>query len=200
MQRWLHGAPEGERVIANADQADARVVPFLDFVQALAIHDIRFQHGVSLQKIREAVRAANDHYGIEYPLARRHTLYAVGKEIVIVTDPEDAPVELTGRNKHQEAMKPIIERFMRELHYGDLGYADKYTLFKEGLVEIEMDPNVRFGEPLIKSCAYTPWALCEAAKAEGSVDAAARLFGVQTEEVWAALRCFDLLEPRQNAA
>ena len=170
-------------------------------MQALAIHDIRLGDvSVSLQKIREAVRIARDEYEIEHPLARRHTLFAVGRDIVIIPDKKDTPIEITGKHKNQRAMKPIIERFMRELHYGSDGYADKYTLFRDHDIEIQMDPTIRFGEPILKSCSYTPYALWMAAKAEGDVDRTAKEFGVKPEEVWAAIRCCDLLEPKQKAA
>ena len=53
---------------------DERWVTFLDFVQSMAIRDIRIAHPhIHLDKIRETVDMAKSKFKIDYPFARKHT-------------------------------------------------------------------------------------------------------------------------------
>ena len=200
MMRWLRGENGGHAVLRPEAGADAeRSVTFLDFVQLLAIHDIRTQHRLPLQKIREAVRRAEDEYQLNHPLARRHVTFLLGDEIVILPEGSEDLVQVTGRQKHQMVMRRIVEVYLKDLTFGEDGLAVAYKAFRWLDVQIEMDPKRRFGEPLVKSCGYTAQALWEAAKAEGSIEAAAEAYGVQPIEVEAAFRYFNLLEGKAAA-
>lgn len=57
-----------------------------------------------------------------------------------------------------------------------------------------MDPKVRFGEPVIATCGYSALTLWNAVKAEGSIKAAAEIYGVETKEVELACSYFDYLQ------
>jgi uncharacterized protein (DUF433 family) len=61
-----------------------------------------------------------------------------------------------------------------------------------------MNPRIRFGEPILDGCGFTPSALYEAAKTEGSFDAAARSYGVSVEQVKVCFDYFDFLSGRIN--
>jgi uncharacterized protein (DUF433 family) len=56
-----------------------------------------------------------------------------------------------------------------------------------------MNPKHRFGEPLLEGCGYTPEVLFEAAKTEGSIEAAAKAYGVSKEQVEVCVDYFDYL-------
>jgi uncharacterized protein (DUF433 family) len=178
---------------------DEKRVTFLDFVQTLAIRSIRIAHKVPLQKIREAVDRASQHYQIDFPFARRHTTYLDGKEILIDLPERGSLVELSGKTPHQTVMRPIVEVYMKDLGWGAGGLASNYKAFEWHQLAIMMNPRRRFGEPVVEACGHTARTLWEACTAEGSVEAAAEAYGVESDHVELAYRYFDLLQGRTAA-
>ncbi len=198
MRRWLEGSTQGERVFRPArDGDDQKFATFLDFVQALAIRTIRGRKdlNISLQRIRSAVNYAEEH-GVTYPFARKHTTYWDGKEIHIKLDNKDF-IQATGKHINQASLKQIVEVYMLDLKFSEAtGLANNYRAFSWGGHDIEMDPEVRFGEPIVTSCQYTAQSLWDAANAEGGVEPAARAYGVKEREVECAVRYLDFLQPK----
>lgn len=169
---------------------------FLDFVQALAIREIRRDHRVSLQKIREAVQVAQHDYRVDYPLAMLHTTFLFGSEILIRIEGRDEPslVQVSGKQKHQRMMQKVAELFMEELTFSKEGLATRYRIFRHLDQTVAMDPRLRMGQPLIESCGYTALALHEAYKTEGSVEAAATAYDVEPRDIRLAIRFYDHLK------
>src|SRR5665213_3736375 len=67
--RWFKGDNYCERVVPLED---SKAVTFLDFVQALAIRNLRFnykKYKISLQDIRDAIERSTKEYGITHPFA-----------------------------------------------------------------------------------------------------------------------------------
>lgn len=194
INRWLYGGREGEAVLRpQFESTDAKLLTFLDFVQTLAVREIRSKCRLPLQKIRAGIERARDKYGKPYPLAMEHTTYLYGRELVIRLD-EDRMVQVSGRHADQEMMTPIIELYMLDLSFGADRLAREYTAFKSNEYRVTMDPRLRFGEPMLPSCGYSARALWEACIAEGSMQAAAEAYGVKLEEVELAYRYYDHLQ------
>ena len=168
-------------------------VSFLEFVQSLAIKAIRAEHKISLQKIRDAVRVAQDEYHVEYPLARRHTTYLWGSEILIQVEQDRDPIQVTGKHKRQMTMKKIVEIYLADLSWDAEGLASEYRPFDIGIL---LSPKKRFGEPIVESCGMSAIALWEAVQTEGSIQAAAEAYGVEQSDVRVASHYFDILEGR----
>jgi len=194
MSRWLYGNRRGDRVLSPrfADDDEKRVT-FLDFVQALAVRNIRVQHKIPLGKIRKAVEQATQNYNLPYPFATEHTTYLFQNEVFIFPPGEEDPVQITGKHTHQRAWKKIIELYMEDLTFDQSGIANLYRAYMWHTREVLMDPKRRFGEPIVASCGYTAQVLWEACKAEGSVKAAAQAYGITTDEVEIGFRYFDSL-------
>ena len=192
MRRWLFGAKDGEPVMHPqiGSVQDQQVVSFLDFVQAMAVRAVRSQHRVPLQRIRQAIERAEKDYGLEYPLARQHTTYLFGSELVIKLGDEEY-VQVSGKAARNRLIARVVELYMKDLGFGPEGLADAYRAFVWGDYEVRMNPQVRFGEPILPSCGYTARALWEAYMAEGGFEQAAEAYGVKAEEVEAACRYFD---------
>ncbi len=195
LSRWLYGNNIGNSVLQPERGAKERKVSFLDFVQTLAIRNLRFKYGVPLQAIRRAIEKIENEYDIEYPFARKHTTYLLGKEILIEVE-NIGLVQMTGRHHDQIMMQPIVEMYLKDLHFGGDGLAHAYTAYKWQNFEITMNPKRRFGEPVLESCGYTAQTIHEAVLAEGSIEAAAVAYGVNVDEVEAAERYFDYLTIR----
>ena len=103
-----------------------KFITFVDFVQALAIRDIRRQHNVSLQKIREALNRAKEEYHITHPFAMNHRTFLLEKDIHITLHNDDDLTQLTCKKPGQMTMRPIIEVYLQDLTFSEDGLAVNY--------------------------------------------------------------------------
>lgn len=218
VSRWLMGK-SGEPVVARQFAEEGRFVSFLDFVQVLAIATIRRQYKIPLQTIRSAVAEARDFHGVPCPLAMNHTTFLFQREershrsqaddsaenedrkyeLLIRRPGKDSLIQLTGSHRRNYVMKEVVELYLKDLSFDQNGLAIAYTAWKRGGLEIQMNPKRRFGEPITPS-GYTALALADAVKAEGSIDRAAKAYGVSQEEVELACGYLDHLRviPRRE--
>ncbi len=195
LSRWLFGNKSGDRVLhPQIDQEGEKVVTFLDFVQALAVRAIRTQHKIALDKVRTAIEVAEQEFQVKCPLARRHTIFLLGRDIQIVPELDGDPVQVTGRAKGQVSARSVVEIHLRDLGWDADGLARHYRAFQWGHRDIQMIPEEHFGEPVVPSCNHSARVLWEAAETEGGIEPAARAYGVEAEEVELACRYFDHLQ------
>jgi uncharacterized protein (DUF433 family) len=194
LTRWFKGDDYCKRVIPLED---AKVITFLDFVQALAIRNLRVFYKIKLQDIRDAVDRASKEHGISHPFAYKHTTFLFEKKIWI--QPEGKTLtQISGKGHGQIGLTKIIENFYEDISFdATTGAASSYKAFertyKSGSHKIVMNPKVRFGEPILDDSGYTPEALFEAAKTEGSVEDAARNYGVDVDQIRICVDYFDYL-------
>ena len=194
ISRWIHGEGSTERVVRPQIESDERVITFRDLVQALSIRAVRTHaNRVSLQMIRDAVKRAEDDFGIEFPLARKHQLFLFSKGIYIKPCDSGDFIGLSKRNIGQTLLKPIVEPFLDELSYGIDGFAESWKPEERGEFSIVLDPHVRFGHPTVSPLNILASSLNDSANAEGSVEAAAEMHDVPIEAVQLAVKYFDSL-------
>jgi uncharacterized protein (DUF433 family) len=169
---------------------ELKAISFLDFVEVLAVRALRVDYGVSLQRIREALREAKDRYNIQHLFARKeHKTVLIGKDLHILfkEDPKN-PVQITGQLKGQKSFRECIEVYMRDLDFDDNGLARIYKAYRFENEDIVLNPRVHFGEPVLRSSGYTAHTLYRAALTEGSIERAAVLYQVSVEAIEAAYR------------
>lgn len=191
LNRWFFGGGERKPLRqAGIERNSGKLVTFVDFVEALAIRSLRADHGVPLQRIKEAIRNARNHYGIDHPFAHReHRTVLVGKDLhIFLKDDPANPVGLTGRDFGQKSMTPCIEAYMKDLEFDEQGLAKLYRAYTWKDQEVVMNPKIHFGEPALADCGYTAETLWQAAVAEGSTARAAELYEVPESAVEAAYR------------
>lgn len=173
-----------------------RFVTFLDFVQSLAVRQIRIDLEVPLVKIRQGIENARKHYDVEFPLAMDHTAYLYAGELIIrkAKEKDEQLIQVSGKEAHHQMLQQVVRVYMKDLSFGtnDLAYA--YQAFIYNNVDISMNPQFRFGEPLLRSCGYSARALWESARAEGSIELAAMEHGVTAAEVETAYRYYESLK------
>lgn len=198
LNRWFFGDTQGERV-ASPRFGDERIISFYDFVQAMAIRNIRTNHNVPLKKIREAIDRASSEHDVSYPLARRHTIYLFHPDLYICFDASDFK-KLTGTQRDQKMIKQIVEFYVDDLGYDAEGLACHYDAFTWKDRTVRMNPKLRLGEPIVTACGYSAMTLWEASQAEGSISKAAKVYGVDEADVQAAYRYIDHLSPGSSAA
>ncbi len=204
--RWVFGNSKGLPVIEpQFGLGPEKTVSFIDFIQTLAIREIRRQQVVSVQKIREAIATARSSYGIEYPFAMRHATYLsqINGEILIrLKETHDEFVQVTGKGKHQMHFR-FVEDYLRKIEFDDEnGLARRYKIFSSSHdkpVPIIMDPAIRFGEPMLPS-GYSAMSIKEAIEVEGGINEVADIYGLPIAEVETAYEFFDYLAPPKKEA
>lgn len=198
VNRWFFGARDGDATVAPRLLGEGKFVPFLEFVQTMAIREIRQAHHVSLRKIRQLLEIAENEQGVGYPFARHGTTFLWGNELGLQL-PNGTFVEASGPHRRSTLLRPVVVLYKHDLGYDTEGLANLYTAYRHEDVTVEMNPNIRFGEPIVKSCGYTAQALWDAATSEGSIEGAASAYGVDKKEVEAACRYFDHLRGSEAA-
>jgi uncharacterized protein (DUF433 family) len=196
--RWFKGDNYCKQVFSLGDE---KIITFLDFIQALAVRNLRVHYHVPLKDIREAVSKAQNHLHISHPFAHEHTTFLFEGKIWIQL-PERSLMQIAGRGRGQTGMLPVIESFYKDISFDSrTRYANRYKAFERtyasGTYKITMDPELRFGEPLLDNSGYTPQAIVEAAKTEGSIEEAARCYGITEDQ---ARACFDYWDYLSNNA
>ena len=211
MRRWVFGDSRG-RPVTERELKDSseKVVTFLDFVQTLAIREVRQRHGLSLQRIRDGIDEASKRYGLKYPLACQHRIFLFsdqhgeGHGHILIrlendqADVEEQYVQLTGRGKGNLMFKPVVEMFLRDLTFDPkTKFATEYRPMTAGGMSVLLNPSRRFGEPVVEPSGYTVESLWHATNAEGGLEEAASAFGVSIEEIILANQYFDsLIKPK----
>jgi uncharacterized protein (DUF433 family) len=191
MRRWIHGTRAGEAAVRAQLAGDEDLfVTFVDFVQALTVSEIRRELDMPLQKIRQFVDGAAKDYGVTFPFARQHKLYTFDGEIVLELPQSGKLIEMTGRSRGNQLMRPIFEQYATDLKYDPESHlASKYTVYACETGRVVMDPDIRFGAPLVEGCGVTVDVLVNAVRSEGSLKAAADVHEVSEDDVDVALRC-----------
>jgi uncharacterized protein (DUF433 family) len=192
--RWVHGDSSGQSALRPQLRGDPmKTITFLDLVQVMAIRSIRLRKKIALQKVRQCIDFARDEYGIEYPLARKHRAYIFGDDLVIRLE-DDRLIEATGKFRHQELNEPLTQLFLEDIGWRPDGLAGDYTAFRWGTRTVTVDPDIRFGHPVVQPCGYAVTTLMDAlAAAEGSLQDAAWSFCLEAEDVDTARRYTDVL-------
>lgn len=201
LKRWLFGSATGEPVLRPefSGGEDDPIVTFLDFVQVMAVRDIRHQFKIPLPKIRQAVETAISRYGKEFPFALQHKTFLMSDgagtghgEIIISVD--DKMIQASGRERGNQVFKEVVELYLSKLRFGADGLAEKYWAWGTEEDGILMDPEVLFGEPYFPKTGISAQTLWRATSIEGSVIAAADAYEVPTSHVVLACEYFDHLQ------
>lgn len=192
-KRWIDGNASGEAALDRMmPHSESGVVSFVDFVQAMAIRAIRRERKLSLQKIRETVVEANRR-GVQHPFARKHQTFLFNEDVVVKLDGGEL-IQVTGKYKDQQLIRPVVELYMDDLVYDDVdGLACRYTAWRDGDRSIVIDPKVKYGAPVVYPSGFTVGALLSAVDGEGSPSAAAEAFEIDEKDVKIALRYDDWL-------
>lgn len=196
MKRWVFGGHDGDAAITHQITSDSPVVSFIDLVQSLAIHSIRSSFAVPLQRIRAAVDRAENTYGIQYPFARSHKTFVITEGSAkgnIAIKVENRVIQVTGKNRDQVLMEPVIEPYLKQIKFGPDGLAYEYTAWKSPSGVIRMNPHIRFGQPMVVDCGISARVLWEAVGIEGGIKEAAKAYGVRQKHIRLACEYFGYL-------
>jgi uncharacterized protein (DUF433 family) len=211
MSRWVYGT-QGVRVSdpvfeAELGTTEDKIVTFVDFVQALAIRRLRNERHISLQKIREAYYRAREEHGVKHPFATAGARIGLfgppdrpDRQVLFIclnkTDEEEVKqfFQLTGKKHGNQLIGEVVMTYARFLEYDpETRLACRFTAFKSDDGHVTMDPQVSFGEPLIEETGYTAHALFNGYQTEGTIERAAKIYGVEPRHIQLAVDYFDYL-------
>ncbi len=171
---------------SQIDDERFKAIGFLDFVEALAIRTLRNNYGVSFQKIRQANDFAKNVFGTEYPFAHEHHETRISNKEIFILDKRnpDALTQISGKRQGQTEFTTVVETWMRQLEFGDDDLANLFIAKQDADGgRIIMDPRRNFGTPTHEGSGYPAEVLWEAAIVEGSIEDAAREYGVDSAAV-----------------
>lgn len=188
--RWMFGDRRAEAV-ASPTFGEERTLSFLDFVQVYIIERAR-ERGVSLQRIRAAISRA-EREGVRYPLATRDT-YVVFDGELHVGDSRRQVEQFTGAFPGQMLLHDIASPFFDQIEFDADGLAQSLAIYEAYGRRIVMDPRFDFGEPRVGATGYPSYVLAHAAKAEGTIADAAAAYGVDEDDIRAAVAFHDRLD------
>ncbi len=196
--RWFFDSDRGQPVLEpELPNASPRVVTFRDLIEANAVRTLR-QHPkgrrVPLQHIRTILNQCKE-LGIYHPLAQRHTLYVFGTRLILRMG-EGQYVGLDPKiDAGQLYHGKIIEPFLNELEFDEHGMAKNWSPLQRGKYRVILDPDRRFGLPIIDPGGILVRALVDAAIGEGDEELAAQSFGIEPDAVRLAIKYTEHLAP-----
>lgn len=195
LRSWVYGrrypVAAGTARFAPVIQLPGRQkrLSFTNLVEAHVLDAIRREHGVQLQKVRDALQFMQDRLGMEHPLASQP----------VATDGVDLFVEryaqlINVSREGQLAMGEIMRAYLRRVDWSPAGYAIRLYPFtrKRKLDEpkaVVIDPEVSFGKPVLVGTGIPTATVAERYKAGESVDELAADYDLGREQVEEAIRC-----------
>jgi hypothetical protein len=182
MATWVFGSNRMEPVIRPEYGNEDRIVSYLDFIQMLAVRQIRIEKGVPLIKIRQAIDLAKTTFGMDHPFAMENVTYWNGSEIMIAPKGnEEELVQASGQQRGQMVFS-FCWHFLDKLEYDRQGRCNLYKVYEyEGAV-LTMNPRMRFGEPLLPS-GHSAASVWDAIQIEGGIPQASRAYDIPENEV-----------------
>lgn len=201
---WARGyerRPPGRRVVRGASIVTAfpaprsgdACVPFIGLTEGLVLAAIR-KTGVPLHRIRPALDALKNEFGLEHVLASRR-LYTDGADVLFdisertkqVADADQARRLIVARN-NQYVFNEVIDSYLRRIEYGSDDYATKVSLPAYAATRVVVDPQRGFGHPIFAKSGARVEDAISLFRAGESLETVAAEFGVPIEDVEEALR------------
>lgn len=195
---WFRGRSSGRGPVLHGDYREELpghpAISFLDLVEASVVSKLR-DHGVSLIGIREAYRVLAKDHETSHPFSHKG-LYTDGKRVFLRIADESGDEQLVDVLARQQLFSKIILPYLKFIDYcEDTKLAARWHIQK-GVV---LDPEYRFGKPIVESCTLPTSLLVAAYDANGrDIDAVADWYGVTGKDVELAVAFEDGL--RQRAA
>jgi uncharacterized protein (DUF433 family) len=175
-------------VIQRPDDEQS-LLSFTNLVEAHVLDAIRREHGVQLQKVRDAVSYMQNRMHVEHPLAFQK----------MTTDGVDLFVERYGElinvsHDGQLAMSMVLNAYLRRVDWNEAGFAIRLYPFtrKRELNEpkvVVIDPEVSFGKPVLVGTGIPTATVADRYKAGESVDELADDYDLNRAQIEEAIRC-----------
>jgi uncharacterized protein (DUF433 family) len=200
--RWLRGHGVGER---RYDRLWRPQIEFEDGSIQLGFRDLMevrvaaafIEAGVSPQKVRRAIEIGREIIGDQHPLSTTR-FRTDGRTVFLQVMAEDGTDRMIDLLRNQYAFRSVIEPSLRIVEFGGDGAPLRWWPHGRA-ARIVIDPERSFGRPIEVESAVPTGVLAAAVAAEGSVEAAARLWKVTPASVRRAVEFQQELGQRRAA-
>jgi uncharacterized protein (DUF433 family) len=189
LRSWFLGQGGFHNVI-RPDGQKGEGLSFLNLVEAHVLKAIRRAHGISLPKVRKALKYVGTQLGVERPLANER----------FQTDGIDLFVERLGQllnvsKDGQFEMDELLRTHLRRIEWDAAGIPIKLYPFTRKMATldspapVEIDPTVAFGRPVLKGRGVPTAILADRFKAGDSLQMLAGDYETSTAQIEEAIRC-----------
>lgn len=161
VHRWARGytyrSPAGEvrteaqPLITTTGFGRKPVVPFVGLAEIYVLNAFR-QVGVPMQRIRPALTRLAQEMGLSAALASER-LKTDGTEILYeygAMEPASGVSELVVVRNGQRVFTEVVERYLNTITY-DAGWVRRIRLPQFGDVDVNVDPEINWGQPTLTS-------------------------------------------------
>lgn len=200
--RWLRGHQTNGRLYEplwrpQIDINDGRVyLGFRDLME-VRVAAAFIKQGLSPQKVRRAIQIARDLFGKDHPLSTKN-FRTDGRSVFLQLSEEEGGDRLIDLFRQQYTFYKIVAPSLRNIEFDESGVPSRW--FPGGQsAHVVVDPARSFGHPIEEESGVPTAALAAAARAEGSVEAAAKAWRVPVRSVRRALKFEEALEGRMAA-
>lgn len=189
-RRWLDGAERRGKFyepILRANHTGSRTVTWGEFVEADYLRQYRKIHEVSLQSLRSFVRSLRDSTGVPYPLAHHQPWVGAGRRLLISAQ-KDADLEPALWSAFEPKSGLVLLTAPGESYLSSVSFEGEAVtaVHPDGKASpVVIDPDVRFGSPHVRGISTE--SLIDAVRAGESIEALAGDFGLEIEEIAAAI-------------
>jgi DNA-binding transcriptional MerR regulator/uncharacterized protein (DUF433 family) len=185
LNRWTD---RDDGLVAPKFAASEHTISFLELMELHFIKMFR-ESGVTLPVIRKASQIAAERFSTEYPFSVKR-FDTDGKSVFATIRSETVDEEFVEELHHgQRVFDKIVRPFFKKLDYDTSAaeVARYWPLDKSG--GVVLDPQLKFGKPVVASIGIPTKALYDAFKAQKTPNksAIASWFGVPTAAVSAAI-------------
>lgn len=179
----------------DADDDEGVLLGFRDLIEARIVNALRKKR-IGLPTIRICMDRAREIVGQEHPFSTSE-FKTDGKSIFLqITRDLDEP-ELIDLKHKQGVFRRVVEPSLADLDFGPDG-AERWWLL-HGKKTIVADPQRSFGRPIVAEHGIATARIAQAVKAEGSVEAVAKLYEIKPRLVRDALAYEGQLGQRKAA-
>lgn len=186
--RWLHGheirGKWYERLWKpQVDLGDGKIyLGFRDLMEMRTAHAF-MAAGVSAIMIRRAIEEARKYVDDDHPLST--TRFKTDGHSIFLEIASDADPKLLDLFRKQYTFKRIVEASLKGVEFEGIAPSKWWPVSKQK--NIVIDPERSFGQPIDAESGVPTASLSAAAKAEGSVERAAKLWLVPAQAVRRAI-------------
>lgn len=189
LNNWVEGRDgksPAPAVINRPSDRDLRL-SFNNLVEAHVLRALRYEHKISMQAVRRALRDAEDTFGVKRLLINQGLLAAPGEMFL---KEYGRLMSLTRLN--QFAMEEILQRFLRRLVRDVEGLPVRLYPFVGPVASddrciITIDPRLSYGRPSLASKGISTAILAERVRAGESPGELAGYYGIDEQDVKEAL-------------
>lgn len=188
--RWLRGHEVEGRWYdrlwrPQIDLQDSKIyLGFRDLMEMRTAHAF-MEAGVSAIMIRKAIEEARRFVDDERPLSTTK-FKTDGRSIFLEIADESGDPKLLDLFKRQYAFKRIVESSLKGVEFDGIAPSRWWPISKDR--KILVDPQRSFGQPIEAETGIPTATLAAAVRAEGSVEAASRLWQVPAQAIKRAVR------------